>query len=88
MPTQFLPLPEDDDALILRADVPRHGGPAVATLAKWASRPSEAPCPLPYTQVGRQVAYRAGDLRRLREALTFRHSAERAEAQRARRAVQ
>ena len=85
MPLEFLALPEDDDALILRADTINYGLPAPQTLAKWASRPSEAPCELPYVQVGRRVAYRAGDLRRLRKALTFRHSAERAEALRARR---
>ncbi len=80
MPNQILPLPEDDEALVFRVDVPQHGLPAAATLAKWASRPSDAPCELPYTQVGRRVAYRAGDLRRLRDALTFKHSADRAAA--------
>ena len=80
MSNPFLPLPDDDDVLVLREDSPRYGGPAAATLAKWASRPTEAPCELPYTQVGRKVAYRAGDLRRLREAMTYRHSADRATA--------
>ena len=81
----FLPLPDNDDALILRADVEKYGGPKPQTLAKWSCRPSEAPCEIPYTFIGRQAAYRAGDLRRLREATTFRHSAERAEARRARK---
>ena len=76
----ILILPEDDDALILRTDAPQYGLPAGATLAKWASRPTEAPCELPYTFVGRKAAYRVGDLRRLREAMTFRHSADRAAA--------
>ena len=85
MSHELLRLPDDDDALIFRRDVAKYGGPAPQTLAKWACRPSEAPVELPYVQVGRRVAYRAGDLRRLRQALTFQHSAERAEAQRARR---
>ncbi len=80
MPEQFLALPEDDDALIYRADTKQHGLPAPATFAKWASRPSEAPCELPYTFIGRQAAYTAGTLRRLRKALTYRHSADRAAA--------
>ena len=87
MPTEFLPLPKDDDRLILRKDVPLYGGPAKQTLAKWASRPSESPCPLPYVLVGRQAAYTVRILRRLQQAMTFRHSAERMEAQRARRAA-
>lgn len=86
MTASFLPLPPDDDALILRDDVILYGGPAAATLAKWASRPTEAPCEIAYTLVGRKAAYRAGDLRRLREVLTFKHSAERATA-RARRSA-
>ena len=76
----LLALPEDDEILIFRADAHQYGFPVGATLAKWASLPSEAPCELPYTQVGRKVAYRVGDLRRLREAMTYRHSAARAAA--------
>ena len=77
MSDPILPLPEDDDALIFRDDVHRYGGPAAATLAKWSSRPTEAPCEIPYIIVGRKAAYRAGDLRRLRKAMTFKHAAER-----------
>jgi hypothetical protein len=80
MADQFLKLPEDDDVLILRADSREYGLPAPQTLAKWASRPSEAPCDLEYTFVGRQAAYRAGTFRKLREALTFRNSTARAAA--------
>ena len=87
MPTEFLLLPEDDDALIFRADASLYGLPARQTLAKWACRPSEAPCELPYTQIGRKVAYRAGVLRKLQNALTFKHSTERLETLRARRAA-
>ena len=85
MTDQFLPLPEDDDALIFRADAWLYGLPRQQTLAKWSCYPEQAPCPLPYTMVGRKAALTAGTLRKLREALTFRHSAEKAEAQRARR---
>ncbi len=82
---KLLPLPEDDEALILREDTAKYGLPAHATFQKWASRPTEAPCEIPYTFVGRKAAYRAGDLRRLREAMTYKHAAERtaARAQRA-----
>ena len=85
MPAEFLPLPEDDDALISRADAWLYGLPRKQTFAKWSCYPEQAPCPLPYTMVGRQATYTARTLRRLQKALTFRHSAERAEAQRARR---
>ena len=87
MEHQFLSLPEDDDVLILREDTTQYGLPAPATFQKWASRPTEAPCEIPYTLVGRKAAYRAGDLRRLREAMTFRHSADRATARAQRQAV-
>ena len=85
MEAPFLLLPDDDEALILREDTAKYGLPAPATFQKWASRPTDAPCVVPYTLVGRKAAYRAGDLRRLREAMTFRHAAERnaARAQRA-----
>ncbi len=67
----FRPLPDDDDALVLRIDAHLYGFPAASTLAKWASRPSEAPCELPYTMSGRKVVYTVRILRRLREALTY-----------------
>ena len=73
----FLPLPDDDEALILREELPKYGFPQPSTFARWVSRPSEAPCPLPYTKCGRKVAYTVKVLRRLRDAMTFRHSAER-----------
>jgi len=78
MQRQILLLPDHDDALVFRADSREYGLPSPATLAKWACRPSESPIQLPYTLVGRRVAYRVGDLRRLRDALTFQHSADRA----------
>ncbi len=84
----FEPLPAEDDTLILRSDLHLYGFPKPATLAKWACRPNEAPCDIPYTIVGRQAAYRVGDLRRLRKVLTFHHSTERtvaAEQRKARR---
>ena len=86
MSDPILPLPEDDETLIFRDDARLYGGPAAATLAKWASRPSEAPIVLPYTVLGRKAAYRAGDLRRLREVMTFKHAAQR-NAMRAQRAA-
>ena len=76
----FLPLPEDDDALILRADCHLYGFPAPQTLARWACHPSEAPAPLPYLLVGRRAAYLVGDLRRVRKAQTFSSTTERSEA--------
>ena len=80
MQNQFLPLPEDDDVLILREDTARYGLPAHATFQKWASRPTEAPCEIPYVIVGRKAAMTAGTLRCVRQAMTFRHSADRAAA--------
>ena len=76
----FLPLPEDDDALILRTDAELYGFPAPQTFARWACNPSEAPLTLPYLLVGRRAAYLVGDLRRLRKALTFSSTTERSEA--------
>ena len=81
----FLPLPDDDNVLILREDTARYGLPMPATFQKWASRPTDAPCEIPYTLVGRKAAMTAGTLRRVREAMTFRHAAERT-AMRAQRA--
>jgi hypothetical protein len=76
-PVKVLPLPEDVDALILRKDAHRFGYPRPGTLARWACRPSEAPCPVPYTLIGRSAAYRVGDLLALRAALTFRSTSDR-----------
>lgn len=75
--TPFLPLPDDDGALILRRDARDYGFPAPPTLARWACRPSEAPAPLAYVICGRHAAYRVGDLRAFRAALTFNNSTER-----------
>ena len=56
----LLPLPEDDDALIRRADLPRYLPVAAQTLASWAVE-GQGPR---FIKVGRRiVAYRAGDLR-------------------------
>ena len=83
----FLPLPEDDDALILRNDCQLYGFPAPQTFARWACNPSEAPVTLPYLLVGRRAAYLVGDLRRLRRAQTFSSTTERTEAARRRLAA-
>ena len=80
MPDSFLLLPENDEALILREDTAAYGLPQPTTFAKWACMPSEAPCEIPYVIVGRKAAMTAGTLRRVREAMTFRHSADRAAA--------
>lgn len=77
---EILLLPDDDETLVLRGEAHRYGFPLPQTLARWASNPSEAPIELPYTFVGRLTAYRAGDLRRLRKALTFKNSTGRAAA--------
>ena len=54
------PLPEDDDTLIRRADLPRYLPIAAQTLARWAV---EGYGPR-MTKVGRRlVAYRAGAVR-------------------------
>ena len=56
----LLPLPEDDDALIRRADLPQYIPVASQTLARWAVE-GQGPR---FIKVGRRlVAYRAGDLR-------------------------
>ena len=60
LPTILQPLPEGDDTLIRRADLPRYIPVATQTLARWACE-GEGP---PFVKVGRRlVAYRAGDLR-------------------------
>ncbi|MBL6934277.1 MAG: AlpA family phage regulatory protein [Alphaproteobacteria bacterium] len=57
---ELLPLPEDDDTLIRRADLPRYIPIAAQTLARWAVE-GQGPR---FIKVGRRlVAYRAGDLR-------------------------
>ena len=57
----LLPLPEDDDALIRRVDVPRYIPVASQTLARWAVE-GQGP---KFCKIGRRlVAYRAGDLRK------------------------
>lgn len=86
--TAFRPLPDDDDALILRSEAHHYGYPRPATFAKWASRPTEAPCELPYILVGRSAAYTVRTLRSLREALTFVNTSVRGEARSARSAAQ
>jgi len=56
----LLPLPENDDALIRRADLPQYLPVASQTLARWAVE-GQGPR---FIKVGRRlVAYRAGDLR-------------------------
>ncbi len=56
----LLPLPDDADTLIRRADLPRYLPVAAQTLARWAVE-GQGP---PFIKVGRRiVAYRAGDLR-------------------------
>lgn len=54
------PLPEDDETLIRRADLPRYLPIAAQTAARWAVE-GQGPC---FIKVGRRlVAYRVGDLR-------------------------
>jgi predicted DNA-binding transcriptional regulator AlpA len=60
MSITLLPLPEDDDTLIRRSDLPKYLPIAVQTAARWAV---EGRGPR-FIKVGRRiVAYRAGDLR-------------------------
>ena len=84
--TPFLPLPADDDALILRSDAHLYGFPQPQTLARWACRPSEAPAPLPYVLCGRNAGYTVRTLRALRATLTFNSTTERTEASKQRNA--
>ena len=59
-PHTLLPLPEDDDTLTRRSDLPRYIPVASQTLARWAVE-GQGPR---FIKVGRRlVAYRAGDLR-------------------------
>jgi predicted DNA-binding transcriptional regulator AlpA len=56
----LIPLPEDDDTLIRRSDIPKYIPVACQTLARWATE-GQGPR---FIKVGRRlVAYRAGDLR-------------------------
>ncbi len=56
----LLPLPDDVDALIRRADLPRYLPIAAQTAARWAVE-GQGP---KFVKIGRRlVAYRAGDLR-------------------------
>ena len=55
----LLPLPDDDDTLIRRSDLPRYLPVAAQALARWAVE-GQGPR---FIKVGRRlVAYRAGDL--------------------------
>ena len=59
-PNLLRPLPENDDTLIRRADVPNFLPVASQTLARWASE-GQGP---KFVKLGRRlVAYRVGDLR-------------------------
>lgn len=61
MTTELLPLPQDDDTLIRRSDLPRYIPVAVQTAARWACE-GQGPH---FVKLGKRlVAYRAGDLRR------------------------
>lgn len=60
MPIALLPLPEDDDTLITRSDLPQYLPVASQTLARWAVE-GQGPC---FIKLGRRlVAYRTGDIR-------------------------
>ena len=59
-PYSLLPLPENDDTLIRRADLPQYLPIAAQTAARWAVE-GQGPC---FVKIGRRlVAYRAGDIR-------------------------
>ena len=59
-PHALLPLPEDDDTLIRRADLPHYLPIAAQTAARWSCE-GQGPR---FIKVGRRlVAYRTGDLR-------------------------
>ena len=56
----LLPLPDDDDVLIRRVDMPQYIPVASQTLARWAVA-GEGPR---FTKIGKRlVAYRSGDIR-------------------------
>ena len=59
-PHPLLPLPEDDDTLIRRSDLPKYLPIAAQTAARWSCE-GQGPR---FIKVGRRlVAYRVGDLR-------------------------
>jgi predicted DNA-binding transcriptional regulator AlpA len=63
----LLPLPEDDDTLIRRSDLPRYLPVASQTLARWATE-GQGPR---FLKLGRRlVAYKVGDLREWLESQT------------------
>ena len=73
MSIALLPLPEDDDALIRRADLPQYIPVASQTLARWAVE-SQGPR---FIKLGRRlVAYRAGDLREWLKSQTKSNTSE------------
>mgnify|MGYP001303595261 CR=1 FL=1 len=56
----YLPLPDVDDTLIPRSEVPRYIPIKSQTLARWATEGSGPP----FVKLGKRlVAYRSGDLR-------------------------
>lgn len=56
----YLPLPEEDDTLIPRSEVPRYIPIKAQTLARWATEGSGPS----FVKLGKRlVAYRSGDLR-------------------------
>jgi len=58
--TSLLPLPENDDTLIRRSDLPKYLPIAAQTAARWSCE-SQGPR---FIKVGKRlVAYRAGDIR-------------------------
>ena len=60
MSAALLPLPEDDDVLIRRTDLPQYIPAASQTFARWAVE-GQGPR---FIKIGKRlVAYRAGDLR-------------------------
>ena len=59
-PRTLLPLPENDDTLIPRSEVPRYIPIKSQTLARWATEGSGPS----FVKLGKRlVAYRSGDLR-------------------------
>ncbi len=67
----LLPLPDGDDTLIRRADLPRYLPIAAQTAARWAVE-GQGP---PFIKVGaRLVAYRAGDLREWLQSRTRKNT--------------
>lgn len=67
----LLPLPDGDDTLIRRADLPRYLPIAAQTAARWAVE-GQGP---PFIKVGaRLVAYRAGDLREWLQSQTRKNT--------------